>query len=1120
MLTIYSASAGTGKTHTLTGRYLSLLFNGKDAHRRILAITFTNKATAEMKNRIITELFKLADGQPSDFADVIAHSRSVPVIANEAKQSPPLSQTTLQTTARKLLIDILHDYSTFNISTIDHFFQRTVRAFTREIGLQGNYQIELDENVMLNEAVDNMMSELEKDDNGELVDWLIQFAESKIDAGKSRDVRQDIVKLGQELFKEAFKTKREIFGNCLNEKNVLKNYRTDIYKLIRSKESAARSLGERGLALMLKHGLQPTDMTGKRNSPFNLFAKLARGEVAELTKGFLKLPDNVDAYCAKNDKPHIKTAAIELYNDGMNNLVGEVVNFLTNTTDYCTAKAIAANFHALGILADLSAQLYKWREDNNSLFISDTTELLNKIIDGSEIPFIYEKTGTKIEHYMIDEFQDTSAMQWDNLRPLVKDSLDAGRANLIVGDVKQSIYRFRNSDWSILSSQVERDLPNATERQFLDVNWRSCRYIVEFNNLVFHNAPVALQAAFNEEMDSSSLNEDERDRFSTLILTAYTNATQKVAAPFVERRGHVKALFFEDTKERSWIEQSMEELPLIIEQLQDSGYELRDIAILTRTSDEGARAAETLLRYREAHPSSAYSFDIITEDTLLVASSTAVRWLLAMLRLLCDPANSNCRSLAQAAYAIMTAPPVIARNEAISTTSAQPVIARNEAISSFFQPIDEARLEQLQYISGKSLYETVETMHRLYENEIPDSELIFIQAFIDAVADYSNTRSADIVRFLEWWDETGCKSKIKTPDSQNAIRIMTIHKSKGLGFKAVIIPQAKWDLEPKPDPLWCATDRQPFNSIGALPVNYSKNLKNTVFARYYFNEKLFSWIDNLNLMYVAFTRAKEELVIMAPKPKTDTVSIHKLLYDSIQPSDEDGVYEVGEWGGGKAFQSSKETESGTQTSGTQTSGTRASCPHQTIPGTQASRPHDIIPCSDEIPVTCYKSISPDGRTQLRLRGNGTLTDDAKRRYGLLMHDILAAIHTRDDIAEAIARKVASGEVEPHEATPLQHNILHNLSRNDVAAWYDGSMRVMNETEILFGHGQTRRPDRIMFDEANRKVIVADYKFGDVKEPAHRLQTVQYRALLNDMGFDRVECFLWYITLGEVEKCVF
>jgi len=1073
MLTIYSASAGTGKTHTLTGRYLSLLFNGKDAHRRILAITFTNKATAEMKNRIITELFKLADGQPSDFADVIAHSRSVPVIANEAKQSPPLSQTTLQTTARKLLIDILHDYSTFNISTIDHFFQRTVRAFTREIGLQGNYQIELDENVMLNEAVDNMMSELEKDDNGELVDWLIQFAESKIDAGKSRDVRQDIVKLGQELFKEAFKTQREIFGNCLNEKNVLKNYRTDIYKLIRSKESAARSLGERGLALMLKHGLQPTDMTGKRNSPFNLFAKLARGEVAELTKGFLKLPDNVDAYCAKNDKPHIKTAAIELYNDGMNNLVGEVVNFLTNTTDYCTAKAIAANFHALGILADLSAQLYKWREDNNSLFISDTTELLNKIIDGSEIPFIYEKTGTKIEHYMIDEFQDTSAMQWDNLRPLVKDSLDAGRANLIVGDVKQSIYRFRNSDWSLLDKQVIIDFPELTKEKKLNINWRSFKNIVEFNNLIFEAVPYLLQNEFNQELNSSPFPEENKTALRSMIVSAYKDSHQFVAPPFENKVGHVRIEFLTDEQEDKWESKSMKRLPVIIENLQDNGYKLHDIAILTRTGKEGIKVAETLLEYRENHPDSKYRYDIITEESLMVGSALSVRWIVAMLKYINDIYDNDSYFTAQFAYAVML------RKKLNLNTK----LAINEMV----KPFSENKINELTQLSNRSLGELIETVIRLFSDDIPNNELVFIQAFTDIAADYSTNEKADIGSFLDWWNTTGCTKAIKTPDSQNAIRIITIHKSKGLGFKAVIIPFTSWTLDGKDNIIWCKPDRQPFNNLSLVPVKYSKAMAKSFFANNYFNEKLYSEIDNLNVMYVAFTRAKEELIIMAPQPKKSEFStVNVLLYEAIKTDEkflynsETGVYERGEWH------------------------IRKDPPSKSV--------------ANEMIVNSLHSVSPDERMQLRLRPKGGYLYDENRRYGLLMHDILSNIVTVSDIHSAIVQKVTSGEISATEAPILQNRLTELILSEPVAQWFDGSQQVLQETEILFAGGQSRRPDRILID-ADGKTTIIDYKFGDRKEISHIHQIRKYLSLINEMGYLKTSGYLWYVTLGEIEHVV-
>ncbi|MDR3309617.1 MAG: UvrD-helicase domain-containing protein, partial [Tannerella sp.] len=620
MVTIYSASAGTGKTHTLTGEYLTLLFKGTEGYRHILAVTFTNKATAEMKSRIIEELSRLADeNQPSDY---------LAMLSSGAKKD----EQAIRGQARKILINILHDYSAFNISTIDHFFQRTMRSFTREIGLQGNYKIELDHQRMLEDSVDSMMSELEESKDNLLMDWLLRFIEEKIDRGKDWDIKNDIISLGNQLFKEDFKSGSEALAESLSRKPFLKEYQDDLYKIMRPIENLARELGERGLQLMERHGLQASDFKGGSRSAFYRFEKLAVGNMEPPSATFCALLNNVENYYTKKASPEVRQACESIYNDGMNSLINSVLDLFDNLTDYYTAKVIARNFYALGILADLSEHISGWRSENNKMHISDTTELLNKIIGGSDIPFIYEKTGTRIDHYMIDEFQDTSAMQWANFRPLIKDSLDSGRSNLIVGDVKQSIYRFRNSDWSLLDRKVKEDFAGLTVEKQLAENWRSCRNIVNFNNMIFDSVPYILQLQYNEEVEQSSLNEAEKEALSTGITSAYKGATQKIAPPFENRAGHVRIEFLTDEKERPWKEQSMERLPLLVEQLQAKGYELRDIAILVRNNDEGVLAAETLLGYSEQHPDSHYRYDIITEDSLTVNSSISVRWIVAMLR--------------------------------------------------------------------------------------------------------------------------------------------------------------------------------------------------------------------------------------------------------------------------------------------------------------------------------------------------------------------------------------------------------------------------------------------------------------------------------------------------------
>ncbi len=1060
MLTIYSASAGTGKTHTLTGEYMTLLFKGRERHRHVLAVTFTNKATAEMKSRIVEELFQLADNRPSDYLELLSENgkRSEAEIRNQAK---------------KILITILHDYSAFNISTIDHFFQHTIRAFTREIGLQGNYQIEMNEEQMMEEAVESMLSELEKSENEDLMDWLLRFTEDKIEEGGGWDIRRDIIKLGGQLFKETYKSYSGQIQKDIEQKQFLFNYRNELYKIIQSTKKIAKELGEKGVLLMKQHGMQPSDFIRGSSSPFFFFAKLVAGEMDEPKSTFRGLVDNADGYLAKTASVEQKQAAERIYTNGMNDLIRSAVSFFDNLTDYYTANEIARNFYALGILTDLSQHIAKWREDNNKMLIADTTELLHKVIDGSEIPFIYEKTGTQIEHYMIDEFQDTSGMQWSNFRPLLKDSLDNGRYNLIVGDVKQSIYRFRNSDWTLLDHQVKSDFENQTNEKNLEVNWRSCRHIVEFNNMLFHSAPAILQHSYNEEVNQSSLSAEEKECYESRIVSAYKNSDQQVAKPFAHKDGHVSIQFLADNEEENWKEQSRKQLPHIVEKLQDNGYELRDIAILTRTSAEGLSAAETLLAYKEAHPKSGYKYDIISEDSLTISSSLSVRWMVEMLRYLNQPDIKSYYYMAQLTYAILKRKKQISPNENDEIPT----------INKLFQPFPPEIITKLKQLSNRSLYELTEGLFRLFENEFPENELVFIQAFLDMIAEYSTNETADTGRFLIWWDETGSGKKIITPDSQNAIRIMTIHKSKGLGFKVVIIPFADWKIDQKDTILWCHPTQKPFDTMSLVPVKYSKVLKNTFFATDYFKEKLHAYMDNLNTLYVAFTRAKEELIVMAPRPKTEISSTAGLLWNGLltdseyQLDTENGIYKRGIWWKAAADKGLTDTE--------------------------------------ELPMERFYSVSPDERMQLRLHRKGGFFDDEKRKYGLLMHDILSGIEKHDDIPHAISEKYTSGEINNEEADILKNKLLSLTTENAVKSWFDGSMQVMNETEILFGKGQSRRPDRIMIDKNNR-VIIVDYKFGEQKEQYHQRQIKKYISLIHEMDYQNVEGYIWYITLNDIE----
>ncbi|MDR3194781.1 MAG: UvrD-helicase domain-containing protein [Tannerella sp.] len=1069
MLTIYRASAGTGKTHTLTGEYLRLLFSGTDMHARILSVTFTNKATEEMKNRIIQDLYVLASGQPSDYLSSLTGRYGK-------------TEEELRAQARRIMIRLLHDYASFHISTIDHFFQQTMRAFIREIGLQGNYRVEMDKDLVLSEAIDNLLAGLDKKEHKPLLEWLLRFSEDKVERGEDWNIRSEVKTLGNELFKEKYKVYSEGISRDIADKQALGRYKDTLFALIRATEARARQIGEQAMATLSRYGLQPSDFKGGSRSTLFLFDQLARGVMKEPSDTFRTMAGQVEACYTKTTAPDRRQAIEAAYAGGLGDCFRHTVDFFDHLANYYTAREVIRYYYTLGILSDISRHIKQWCEEKNRMLIADTTELLCRVIDGSEVPFIYEKTGTRIDHYMIDEFQDTSEMQWRNFRPLVHESLAWQRDNLIVGDVKQSIYRFRNSDWTLLDEKVRKEFaPGQTAEETLGVNWRSHRLVVEFNNTFFTVAPALLQRQYNDGLDKSALGSEQRGRFATKIVSAYDRSFLHVSPPFRSKDGHVRIELLPDSDEVRWKEEAMNRLPSTIERLQDNGYALRDMAILVRTRAEGLLVAETLLACKSARSGTQYRYDIISEDALGLGSSPAVRFMTGLLHYMNRPDDPAVRRLAQIACALL-------RRETSSVSFAGEMNA----------DFPEEMLATLRKLSHRSLYEMAEGIYRLFEDVFPENEQVFIQAFLDLVAEYAEKEPTDMDKFLRWWKETGQQAKITLPDAQDAIRILTIHKSKGLGFKAVILPFGDWDADQKNGSiLWCHPQEAPFNQLHLAPVGYSRELNKTLFAEDYYHEKLHAYIDNLNALYVAFTRAKEELIVFTPDAEAKhTKAISKLIRDSLQVTGvtvtdrgdtlqsfaggfrTDAVFEWGDW-------------------------------WHTLPAQGEA--------TAEMRVHRLPSVLPDERIHLRLHRKGGFFDDRQRRYGVLMHELLSGIQTCTDIPSAVAVKTAGGEINQNEAAELTERLERLLNKPEIKKWFDGSMRVINEAEILFGNGKSSRPDRIMM--ADECVYVVDYKFGEQKDDRYCRQINMYRKLIRDMGYRQVNGYLWYVELDEIDEVV-
>ncbi|OJV44835.1 MAG: hypothetical protein BGO29_07910 [Bacteroidales bacterium 36-12] len=1079
MLNVYKASAGSGKTFRLTKDYIHLLFKSEkpNSHRNILAVTFTNKATEEMKSRIIHELFLLSTGAESPYrADLMkSESISAEAVNNKAKQ---------------IIIQILHDYSSFSINTIDSFFQRVIRSFARDIGINGGYNLELDIDTMLNQAVDNIYVDLSEDDNKQLLEWLTNFSEELIADGKNWNTRYNILELGYEIFKESFQHKATETNKKLHDREFLNKYKRDLYAISKDFINNAQKISEDAIAIIKSNGLEFEDFSGGSRSSIKQFVK-ALNEDFKITNTFRNMSDDVTKCYADKSNSQIKSAIINAYTNGLQSKMLELIEHIdSNIYKYNTAKIILRHFNTLGILSDLAMQIQKLTVGQNIMLISDSNLLLNKIIDGSDAPFIYEKTGLMIDHFMIDEFQDTSVLQWDNFLPLIKNSLSSGYNNLVVGDVKQSIYRWRNSDWKLLDNQIYNDIEKDYIREEnLDTNWRSDKNIIDFNNNFFKTSSNKLQELLNQKIDEVVESMPQLTQLKEKITHAYKETEQKVSSKAKE--GAVKFLFIDkDDSEDSWKEKSLEILPGILEDFQARGYKPCDIAILVNKNDEARQVVQKILQYKQSSDAKPeFSYELMGTEGLLVESALSVQFLLGILKLLIDPKDEIQRIIVNYEYAKNVQK--LANNDALKV--AVNCKYDDQVISALFSKETNELLLKYRQLS---LFELIEKIIALFGLVEWNNESVYIQAFQDIVFKFVNSKTSDINSFLQWWSKNGTKATISTPENEKAFKIMTIHKSKGLEFKAVIIPFCDWELNKGRKIMWCETQEAPFNQMPLMPVQFTSILGESYFAEDYYNEMMHLYIDSLNLAYVAFTRPKSELIGISPLPKTSkkdgTITINdlsSLLYTCFNDSQEN------------IFTDNFKSEENTFELG-----------KLSVISQKKSTENQYTDNKNHYPICDFANrLKLKHKIGLFNRDEIDITE-TPLDYGNLMHEIFCRIQKPMDHQSIIPDFISEGRVTEEESFKISDDIDAFWKLPKVSEWFRDGVEVLNETTILTPEGHHYRPDRIILD--GKEATVIDYKFGEQKLQSHNKQVRDYTLLLNSMGYD-TKAYLCYVKLQEI-----
>lgn len=1092
MLNIHKASAGSGKTYTLTYNYIKLLLGVGDEqgnyrlasdrkrHRAILAITFTNKATDEMKRRIVQQLAMLAH------VDAVKGGRS----DYEARLCDELGcdSTQLANAARDALFSLLGDYSFFNVSTIDAFFQTVLRTFAREAELTGNYEVELNEKNAIAIGVSEMLSSINRatpeesrrsGDMRMLIAWLEQYMLSKIEAGETYNIfnrgsrfNGELVDFVNSALSEVYKLNAKEIQDYLADKSKISEFAkklnseiTEIPKVISSEATRVCEAIEReGLAGSVNYHLM------------NRLREWSIGGVRDLNMTVIKAAANPDA--------RYKVRQAQLFSADLDDAIGRLLNdCIALTKRYNTYKLMRANVYNLGLIGDIVHHALEVQKENNSIVLSDTNDILRRIINQEEAPFIYERMGVRLRHFLIDEFQDTSRLQWINLGALVRESLSTGNDNLIIGDEKQSIYRFRNSDPKLLSYDVPKEFERDS-RLFGDsveenTNWRSAREIVQFNNTLF----TAL-------MSRIELKE---------VVDHYAGVVQNIAKK--EMKGYVKAIPCGDDA----LDYMVEEIKRQLKQ----GYRQGDIAVLVHKWTQGSAVIERLLEAK-LEDEELRNLRVLSDDSLAISAAPSVRKIVSVLRFIDarQPLDGETPTPQQLIARLVN------RYEYFSSEGDDAACALERAFVD--DTPDELAMEaaDMTCINLPSLVERI--IGRYVDADTLSRENVYVCAFQDMVIDFCSHADADIHSFIKWWDATGCSSKLSTPASLDAIKVMTIHKSKGLEFPCVHIPFCGLPHNRQSDIAWFGTR----NAEGSLidefvrdgfdkdcvppfvPLSVGKALEGTMFDSRYKEIVSEKYVDRLNLLYVACTRAVNELMFYytpVKKIKTEQLDGTSLPTTDFLLANAFSVADA-------AFCSNNEP----------------------LPGLLAPLKNHVDSCdlfefgepvdykAEErkepmVEMPAYYSYDNEGIWEMS-RIEDLEDMERPRRRGIVLHSIMSGVRNRSDVERAVRRRAARGFIDDDEIDGYIAELSEALSDERVDEWFEGYRRLLRESTIAVPTGdgvRNYRPDRVVWTSQGT-IDVIDYKFGEEEPSGYIRQVKGYMRLISKIYPDvEVRGFLWY-----------
>ena len=1062
-LTVYKASAGSGKTFRLAVQYITMLVKQPEDYRHILAVTFTNKATAEMKQRILAQLYGIGHNLPGSAG-----------YYDEVKKAVTFNEQTVRHNALLALDMILQDYGHFRVETIDSFFQTVLRSLARELHIGANLTLELDTEMVIDEAVDSFLATVEQDSKDKRN--IMEFVQNNIDNDKSWSIEGTLKKFSKELFREIFMERGDELRKILSKPDAIADYKENLTKardsVLPVYVEKVKTIGTEIETALSNAGLRIEDLSA---NPGKVVVKIINTTILESDLGstFSKCILYPDSFFRKKDlenNPNYSVFAEEQLAPRFEQIEPLHAEYTRLKNSY---EAALQYVHELSLLLGIRAEIDRQSQEQGRFILADTPQLLSKL-SGSDTSFVYEKTGSFIDHLMIDESQDTSRLQWGNLSLLLWECLANGKDCLVVGDVKQSIYRWRNSDWNILNSEIEDQFSIYNPQVMpMESNFRSHQNIIDFNNKLFPKAVEMLAMNYNSETgtDYPALNQ------------AYSTVEQKSSK--ADGKGYVYVRV--DTKADKNADTSdliFQQIAEQLDRLTEAGVRQTDIAILCRKGRQITDIAEWFAANRP-------EYRMISSEAFQLGSSASVRILVNALKWLTDTTDRI--ALAQLVW----------ERECNIVQSGEPF---DRLMAQGLENCLPAALsDQLDSLRHLPLYELTEKLYNILELDRITGQDQYVMSFFDTLCQWLSRNPGEPSAFLTDWDDKLCTTSIPATDA-SGIRLLTIHKSKGLEFHTVIVPYCNWSIldfqtGAHDQRIWVDPQTEPFNSLPLLPVGFSKKLINSDFNQDYNQESGLQTVDNLNLLYVALTRAESNLIVLSNKAfGTSIADVLAYALSSAfdcQPNEKESyIFENGNI-----------------------------LPHADKASVSTDNPFDCKPTPQELSLHSYP-------INARFRQSGESTrfvhstddsDDRQEEYiqtGKLLHSLFATIRTMDDINPQVDNMYCQGLIETSKkADEIRNMLSKHIEASGVQSWFDGTYTLFNEASIIYRDGgilQTRRPDRVMITPDGRAIVV-DFKFGREREE-YLHQVREYMDLLRKMGYAQVEGHIWYVYTNKIIDC--